>query len=846
MAEPDLLKKKNEIMEVIKRKAAVYTEEWKLDIEQPDIGTVLAILFAEMMEETEKKFQGLHGSYQLQLYNLLEKELLPANEAKGYVTFCTVNDEVQGAYVKEGTKVLGDAGENNKVFFETQMDLYVSSARLRRFFYVDGGRDYISHALSLPFRIQWEYNQQSHICYIGHDAAFCIKTDGEILLDFKPLQERIGTEQQELFMNHITWSYYSKEGFVEFPEFRYEAGKVYLHKDKLMPAFEETKIQGEQSFWLKLEVDCLKPQSRIAFQKLFVNSSGHYLHPETIYDGTMELDTEGFFPFGERPYPYAELYISSEEVFSKVGAFIQIDFELDFVEISSGINSPEIPIRWHNIMHQKEFHKPEPVDILINSVIWEYYNGYGWTKIPDTKRFENIFGEKRQRQQVTVSFLCPEDIHPFLLSAKQSRCIRMRIAKIANLYAMDGIFIVPNIRNLTLHYRYAEVEMLPDCMYALNHLCMEKLNCSHEFVPFYNVYPNREMFYLCFTRPLEQAGIRILFVLEKEKQNLQTQYHYEYYGKNGWQLLRVEDGTKHLLKTGIVTIYKEHKFRKQDFFGNEGYWLRIVQDSNEEVSKCVDFARITGVYINSTTIRAQKNSGAKGNLPAGSIQALERSVGFINKVTNYEATAGGYDEESGEQAVKRVASALRHQERAVTTKDYEDIVQGGVRNILQVRCFSGRNEAGKKIPGHITLAVLPEAGNTYERYFEHMKEDIYQCLMPHINQRIYEEGRLHIVKPEWIVISLYMTIVVKNSENFYQLKEKVSRRINAFLNPVSGNFDGKGWKIGSLPTILQIQNICSQMDEILYVKSISWKDEGQKSCYALGVGGAHEIEVIPE
>lgn len=845
MAAPGLQKEKNEIMEVIKKKAAVYTAEWKFDTEQPDMGTVLAVLFADMMEETEKKFQRLYDNYQIQFYNLLEEKVLPANEAKGYVTFSTVNDEVPGAYVKENTRVLGDAGEDHKVFFETQMDLYVSPARLKTLFYVNGKKDYISHALDLPFRIQQENNQQSHVCYIGHDTAFCIKTDGDILLDFQFLQDGIGTEPESLFMNQITWSYYSKDGFVEFPGFRYEAGKIYLHKDKTMPVFEQTQIQGKQSYWLKLEADCLKPESRIAFQKLFINSSGHYLQPETIYDGNMELDAESFFPFGERPYPYAEIYIASEEVFSKKGAFIQMDFELDFIEAAGEIKSPEIPIRWHNIMHQKEFSKPEPVDVLIHSVIWEYYNGYGWTRIPDTKRYEDIFGDKQQ-QRVTVSFLCPEDIHPFLLAAKQSYCIRVRISKMTNLYTMDGIYIVPNIRNLTMHYQYTEAQMLPDCVYAFNHLCMEKLNCSQEFVPFYNSYPGQEMLYLCFSRPLEQAGISILFVLEKEKRNLLVRYHYEYYGKNGWQLLQVEDETKHLLKTGIVTIYKEHMFQEQEFFGRRGFWIRIVQETSVEVPQYMDFARITGIYMNSAAIFAQKESGAKGNLPAGTIQALERSIGFINKVTNHEAVVGGCDEESGEQAVKRVASALRHQERAVTTKDYEDIVQSGVRNILQVRCFSGRDATGKKLPGHITLAVLPEKGNIYERYFEHMKEEVYQCLMPHIDQRIYKEGRLHVVKPEWVFISLYMTIVVKNAGHFYQLKEKVSRRINAFLDPVSGNFDGKGWKIGILPTILQIQNICSQMDEILYVKSISWKDEGQDSCYVLGIGGEHEIEVIPE
>lgn len=835
-----------DIIDAIRQKADAYAPEWKFDMEQPDMGTVLAVLFADMMEGTIKQFRRLPDNYQLQFYNLLGENLLPAREAKGYVTFSTVNDEVSGAYVKEGTRVLGDTGEGEKIAFETKEGLYVSPAELKSLYYVNGGNDYISVPLSLPIAEQQKHNQQSHIFYIGHATAFCIKTEGEIMLDFHLLREDFGTESEQFFMNRITWYYYSTEGFVEFPDFRYEEGKVYLYKKRNMPAFKQTEIEGKESYWLKLEADCLKAETCISFQRLTVSASGHYLIPEIIYDGNMELDMDCFMPFGERPYPYAEIYISSEEIFSQKGAWIQMNFELEFMEIPSELKSPDIPINWRGIMHQSEFREPEPVDILISSVIWEYYNGYGWTRIPDTGCYETLFSEKYGKKKITIKFRCPEDMYPFLLSAKQSNCIRIRISKMINLYAMDGIYIVPQIRHLTMHYWYEKEEMFPHYAYAVNRLRTKSVCCSQEFTPFYNLFPNREMLYMSFSRPLKEAEICILFVLEKDKRNLQVQYRYECYGKNGWQVMKVEDDTLHLSKTGLVTLYREHIFERHEFFGCEGYWLRIVQETEEKVSQCTDFSRITGIYINSTAVCAGKKSGANGNLLPEMIQTMDRSIGYINKVTNYRAMAGGYDEETMEQAVKRVASALRHQERAVTAKDYEDVVKSSVRNILQVRCFPGRDAEGKKAPGHITLTVLPEKKRDYNQYFENMKEDIYQCLLPHMNQQIYQEKRLHIVEPEWISLNLYMTIVARDSRHLYQLKEKINQRINAFLDPVSGNFDGKGWKIGTLPTMLQIQNLCSQMEEILYVKNISLKDEGHKSCYVLGIGGEHEIEVIPE
>lgn len=503
-------------------------------------------------------------------------------------------------------------------------------------------------------------------------------------------------------------------------------------------------------------------------------------------------------------------------------------------------------MKWRNIMYSSEFDEPKPVDITIDSVIWEYYNGFGWTRIPDTKCYEAIFRERQEKRNVSVEFVCPADMASFLLSAKESYCIRIRISKMANLYAVNGIYIVPCIKNLTVYYQYGENRVLPDNAYAVNQIRTEEIKCSGEFAPFYNLFPDKEMLYLLFSKPLQQEGIQILFVLENGKDNVDSRYRYEYLGKEGWKILKVEDGTVHFSKTGIVTIYMEHSFIKQELFGCEGYWIRIIRENGREEDRSTGFPNISGIYINSATVLAQNGSGKKGNLAPGAIHAMERSIGFINKVTNYETITGGFDKETREQAVERVAASLRHQNRAVTAKDFEDIVCSEVRNILQARCFPGRNEKGEKTPGHITLAVLPETGIRTGRHFESIKEDIYQHLMPYIDRRIYDEKRLHIVEPEWFLMSFYMTIVAKDSVKIYQLRETINQKINAFMDPVTGNFDGTGWKIGMIPSVLQIQNVCSRIEDVLYIKNISLKDETDVGCYMLGIGKEHEIEVIKE
>lgn len=76
-------KETNDTIKVIRERSAAYTPEWDFNMEQPDMGTVLAMLFADMMENTVRQFHKLPQSYRTQFYNLLGADRLPAGKAKG-------------------------------------------------------------------------------------------------------------------------------------------------------------------------------------------------------------------------------------------------------------------------------------------------------------------------------------------------------------------------------------------------------------------------------------------------------------------------------------------------------------------------------------------------------------------------------------------------------------------------------------------------------------------------------------------------------------------------------------------------------------------------------------------
>ncbi|MEG1585144.1 MAG: hypothetical protein RR361_08845, partial [Anaerovorax sp.] len=54
----------------------------------------------------------------------------------------------------------------------------------------------------------------------------------------------------------------------------------------------------------------------------------------------------------------------------------------------------------------------------------------------------------------------------------------------------------------------------------------------------------------------------------------------------------------------------------------------------------------------------------------------------------------------------------------------------------------------------------------------------------------------------------------------FRAKEDVEKRLAAFIDPIGGNFDGKGWEIGSIPNSTQILNCLKDIPSVLFIRNV--------------------------
>ncbi len=277
------------------------------------------------------------------------------------------------------------------------------------------------------------------------------------------------------------------------------------------------------------------------------------------------------------------------------------------------------------------------------------------------------------------------------------------------------------------------------------------------------------------------------------------------------------DGSGQVTETWIKWEERESLFAS----GRES--RHYILDANEGILTFGDGARgkipAPGI-LNGILVEYSIGAGEDGNLSEGQVNGLELDAGFINNVSNPRPFFGGYDRETAQEAMRRSAWELKHQFRAVTREDYEKLAMEGARHIQQVKCFGGLDETGKPRGGHVTLAVLPKDYRNQIAFFPEIRGRIEKFLKGKVPAGLIEQGRLHIVEPVMVEIRVSADVWVRDFDRIFRCRKEAEEALRRFLNPVDGNFDRRGWKIGTLPNRNQIDTVLRDMEDILDIRNL--------------------------
>jgi predicted phage baseplate assembly protein len=207
--------------------------------------------------------------------------------------------------------------------------------------------------------------------------------------------------------------------------------------------------------------------------------------------------------------------------------------------------------------------------------------------------------------------------------------------------------------------------------------------------------------------------------------------------------------------------------------------------------------------------------GREGNVEAGVITVLRSSIPFVSKVENTQPAVGGVEAESIEDMKARAALTVRTRNRAVTARDYEQLIAVAAPSLTRIRCIEA-TELGK--PGLILVLVIPEvpAGHFGFELLEPRAEvlaDVREYLDPRRPLGI----TVHIEPPRYLGVSVMVRIAVVPGFSKEQVVADADLAIANFLHPNTGGYDGKGWPFGRQLVLGDIHGVLQHIPGLAYV-----------------------------
>jgi hypothetical protein len=229
--------------------------------------------------------------------------------------------------------------------------------------------------------------------------------------------------------------------------------------------------------------------------------------------------------------------------------------------------------------------------------------------------------------------------------------------------------------------------------------------------------------------------------------------------------------------------------------------------------------------------------GASGNVEARQITNLQNSIAFVGAVTNYEQAAGGCDAESLDSAVVRGPELLKHRDRAVTSEDFEWLAREAYPNISKVKCLANYNAYMEREIGSMTLVVLPKSGLSGMLAFPELKRTIEKYILQRASSLVALPERIQVIEPVFLEVSVTTVVTVEGMDGVVPTELEAIDKLTRFLDPLHGNFDGRGWSIGQQIHPSVFYALLKTIREINYVEKLFM------SVYKLEDGNRVELDV---
>lgn len=641
-----------DILALIREKREFYTPEWNFDSDNPDGGAALAKLFAEMFYGTIDRYNRFPDKCFLEFLNMTGVCAKSVTPAVGMACVKLVDGASESVYVKKGTQLFCDISDENdgekRVVFETESPVVATPANLSHIFMTDPENDVISvtdftdpeNENVFPIKLlhpAQDKNIERHCFAVAHSAVLRLVHSSEIYVKISNSSTSFtDSERLEVLCNpeFARWSFITPHGR-EYLNAEPMTGFIKLTKaygEVQLTDFDGNSPEDEELYpWLFCEMkktsfcqDMVADSVSVSCRSLSDEETGMALLPDHLFANDTELSTTVCgYCFGRDPAPYDAFYISCGEAFGKSGAEISMQLVIDTVTVRDSNLSDEDAQEFDSklIVDKEDTIRPDYDDIFVSEVMWEYWNGYGWSRL-EVLGDTNPFSCKGEPGRKTLRFICPQDFAVSVQNAHEGFWLRARVLNVENRFSVRANKLLPLLKSIAISFDYSGRFLPADKITVLNSCSRTDyaMGTTRTPMPLFRLMPDtHRTVYFCFDKAPSGYPLNIYFGFEGScDEGRAIVFEYLSAEMNGrWNEMKFTDRTEGFRDSGIVSLYSPKDFIETELFGKRGYWIRAVslRDSDAApklsclVMNAVDITQRESVFDEQhTTPAGRKNS----------------------------------------------------------------------------------------------------------------------------------------------------------------------------------------------------------------------------------------------
>jgi hypothetical protein len=178
---------------------------------------------------------------------------------------------------------------------------------------------------------------------------------------------------------------------------------------------------------------------------------------------------------------------------------------------------------------------------------------------------------------------------------------------------------------------------------------------------------------------------------------------------------------------------------------------------------------------------------------------------------------------------------VRTREVAVTRSDFEFHALEATPRVGRVHCVAVRNDARHNglangaPPGQVRLLIVPAVSTLDELLTPtdlRVSEQLRRTVRSYLRGRCPLTTEVTVGEPDYCWVSVRARLVVRPQPGLEEaarqkrrlaIAEEAQRRLNAFMHPVTGGEDGKGWEWGAALTLGDIYPLLQRLPDVEYV-----------------------------